>query len=178
MIKNKYPLLRIYDLFDQLKGASMFSKIELCLGYHKLRIKESNVPKTTFRKRYGHYEFLVIPFGLTNALAAFTNLMNWVFHYYLDQFFIIFIDEILIYSLDATRYVEHLRIVLQTLQEEKLFIKFGKCEFWLNQVVFLRHIYILKGVESLFAKSWGDWELGATQNCLWDSKFSWVMRLV
>ena len=94
-IKNKYSLPKIDDLFDQLQGASVFSKIDLRLGYHQLKIRELDVSKTVFRTRYGHYKFLVIPFGLTNAPVTFMDLMNRVFHPYLDQFLIIFIDDIL-----------------------------------------------------------------------------------
>ena len=139
-IKNKYPLPQIDDLFDQLQEASVFSKIDLRSGYHQLRIKESDVSKTAFRTRYGHYEFLVMPFRLTNALAAFIDLMNRVFHPYLDQFFIVFIDDILIYSRNVEEYAYHLRIVLQTLRDRELYAKFSKCEFWLNEVVFLEHV--------------------------------------
>lgn len=128
------------DLFDQLKGASVFSKIDLRLGYHQLKIRESNLPKIAFRTRYGHYEFLVMPFGLTNALVAFMDLMYRVFYPYLDQFVIVFIDDILVYSENKEKHVEHLRVVLQTLRDRKLYAKFGKCEFWLVQVVFLADV--------------------------------------
>ncbi|WRX28972.1 Reverse transcriptase domain - like 10 [Theobroma cacao] len=145
-IKNKYPLLRIDDLFDQLQGATVFSKVDLTSGYHQLKIKEQDVPKTAFRTRYGHYEFLVMPFGLTNAPAAFMDLMNRVFHPYLDKFVIVFIDDILVYSRDNDEHANHLRIVLQTLQERQLYAKFSKCEFWLQEVVFLGHVVSGAGI--------------------------------
>ena len=111
-VKNKYPLPRIEDLFDQLKGTSVFSKIDLQSRYYPLRVKDVDVPKTAFRTRYGHYEFLVMPFGLTNAPAVFMDLMNRVFHPYLDQFVVVFIDDILVYSKDAQDHEQHLRMVL------------------------------------------------------------------
>ena len=111
-IKNKYLLPRIDDLFDQLQGVSVFLKIDLRFGYHQLKIKESNVSEMAFKTRYGHIEFLVMPFGLTNTLAAFMNLMNRVFHPYLDQFVIVFIDDTLVYSKNAKEHAFHLKIIL------------------------------------------------------------------
>ncbi|XP_019237037.1 PREDICTED: uncharacterized protein LOC109217260, partial [Nicotiana attenuata] len=128
-IKNKYPLPRIDDLFDQLQGARVFSKIDLRSGYHQLKIRDSDVPKTAFRTRYGHYEFLVMSFGLTNAPTSFMDLMNRVFRPYIDSFVIVFIDDILIYSRSLGEHEQHLRVVLQTLREQKLYAKFSKCEF-------------------------------------------------
>ncbi|KAL4347884.1 hypothetical protein GQ457_17G008840 [Hibiscus cannabinus] len=146
-IKNKYPLPRIEDLFDQLKDASVFSKIDLRSGYYQMRVKEADVPKTAFRTRYGHFEFLVMPFGLTNAPAAFMDLMNRVFKPYLDKFVVVFIDDILIYSRNKDEHAEHLRIVLQILRERQLFAKFSKCEFWLSEVSFLGHVISAKGIK-------------------------------
>ncbi|KAL0549271.1 hypothetical protein IC582_013752 [Cucumis melo] len=147
-IRNKYPLPRIDDLFDQLRGAALFSKIDLRSGYHQLKVRESDIAKTALRTRYGHYEFRVMPFGLTNAPAVFMDLMNRIFHRYLDQFVIVFIDDILVYSVDRESHEEHLRIVLQTLREKQLYAKFSKCEFWLEQVVFLGHVVSAKGVSA------------------------------
>ena len=129
IVKNKYLLPRIEDLFDQLKGASVLSKIDLRTGYYQLRVKEVDVLKTAFRTRYGHYEFLVMPIGLTNAPAAFMDLMNRVFCPYLDQFVVVFIDDILVYSKDAQEHEHHLRIVLQILRENQLLVKLSKCDF-------------------------------------------------
>ena len=120
-IKNKYPLPRIDDLFDQLQGACIFSKIDLRYGYHQLKIRATDVPKTSFRTRYGHYEFLVMSFGLTNAPAAFMSLMNVIFKPYLDLFVIVFIDDILVYSKSKKEHEEHLRMVLEMLREKKLY---------------------------------------------------------
>ena len=125
----------------------MFSKIDLRSGYHQLRIANADVPKTAFRTRYGHYEFLVMPFGLTNAPAVFMALMNKVFMPYLDKFVIVFIDDILVYSRDEEEHANHLRLVLQTLREKQLYVKFNKCEFWLDQVVFLGHIVSGEGIK-------------------------------
>nr|GEW31686.1 putative reverse transcriptase domain-containing protein [Tanacetum cinerariifolium] len=130
-MKNRYPLPRIDDLFDQLQGSSVYSKIDLRSGYHQLRVREQDVPKTAFRTRYGHYEFQVMPFGLTNAPAVFMDLMNRVFKPYLDKFIIVFIDDILIYSKNEKEHKEHLKAILELLKKEKLYAKFSKCEFWI-----------------------------------------------
>jgi len=124
-VKNRYPLPRIDDLFDQLQGAKYFSKIDLRSGYHQLRVQEEDIPKTAFRTRYGHFEFTVMPFGLTNAPAAFMDLMNRVCRPYLDKFVIVFIDDILIYSKTKEEHASHLRQVLQLLRKEKLYGKFS-----------------------------------------------------
>ena len=145
-IRNKYPLPRIDDLFDQLQGAKVFSKIDLRSGYNQLRIRESDVPKTAFRTRYGHYEFLVMSFGLTNAPAAFMDLMNRVFRPYLDRFVIVFIDDILVYSRSESEHERHLDLVLQTLRRHQLYANFNKCEFWLSRVGFLGHVVSADGI--------------------------------
>ncbi|TYK20945.1 ty3-gypsy retrotransposon protein [Cucumis melo var. makuwa] len=145
-VKNRYPLPRIDDLFDQLQGATVFSKIDLRSGYHQLRIKDGDVPKTPFRSRYGHYEFIMMSFGLTNAPTVFMDLMNRVFRDFLDTFVIVFIDDILIYSKTEVEHEEHLRMVLQALQDNKLYAKFSKCEFWLKQISFLGHVVSKAGV--------------------------------
>ena len=145
-MKNKYLLPRIEDLLDQLKGASVFSKIDLRSGYYQLRVKDVDIPKTAFKTRYGHYEFLVMPFGLTNAPTTFMDLMNKVFHPYLDQFVVVFIDDIMVYSKDAQGHEQHLKIMLQILREKQLFAKLSKCVFWLKEVSFLGHIVSAKGI--------------------------------
>ncbi|KAL4014449.1 hypothetical protein IC575_026651 [Cucumis melo] len=145
-VRNRYPLPRIDDLFDQLQGATVFSKIDLRSGYHQLRIRDSDIPKTTFRSRYGHYKFVVMSFGLTNAPAVFMNLMKRVFQDFLDSFVIVFIDDILIYSKTEAEHEEHLHQVLETLRANKLYAKFSKCEFWLRKVTFLGHVVSSEGV--------------------------------
>ncbi|KAD2805660.1 hypothetical protein E3N88_39037 [Mikania micrantha] len=132
-IKNRYPLPRIDDLFDQLQGSSYYSKIDLRSGYHQLRIQEEDIPKTAFRTRYGHYEFLVMPFGLTNAPAVFMDLMNRVCKPYLDRFIIVFIDDILIYSKTQEEHKEHLQLALELLRKETLYAKLSKCDFWIRE---------------------------------------------
>ncbi|KAI3797797.1 hypothetical protein L1987_33060 [Smallanthus sonchifolius] len=145
-IKNRYPLPRIDDLFDQLQGSTCFSKIDLRSGYHQLRVQEDDIPKTAFRTWYGHYEFMVMPFGLTNAPVVFLDLMNRVCKPYLDKFVIVFIDDILIYSKTKADHEQHLRLVLDLLRKEQLYAKFSKCEFWLKEVQFLGHIVNDKGI--------------------------------
>nr|GEV25070.1 putative reverse transcriptase domain-containing protein [Tanacetum cinerariifolium] len=139
-IKNKCPLPRMDDLFNQLQGSSVYSKIDLRSGYHQLLIHEEDIPITAFRTRYGHYEFQVMPFGLTNAPAVFMDLMNRVCKPYLDKFVIMFIDDILIYSKNKVEHGEHLKTILKLLKDEKLYAKFSKCDFWLNSVQFLGHV--------------------------------------
>ena len=124
----------------------MFSKIDLRSRYHQLRIKEADVPKTTFTTRYGHYEFLVMPFKLTNALITFIDLMNRVFCPYLDRFVNVFIDDILVYSRSQKEHAEHLRTVLQTLRQKQLYTKFNECKFSLDKVVFLGHVISTEGI--------------------------------
>ncbi|GJV13421.1 putative reverse transcriptase domain-containing protein [Tanacetum coccineum] len=126
-VKNRYSLPRIDDLFDQLQGSSVNSKIDLRSGYHKLRVREEYIPKTAFRTRYDHYEFLVMLFGLTNAPAVFMNLMNLVCKPYLDKFVVVFIDDILIYSKNKQEHEEHLELILELLKKEKLYARFSKC---------------------------------------------------
>ncbi|GKF95632.1 putative reverse transcriptase domain-containing protein, partial [Tanacetum coccineum] len=145
-VKNRYPLPRIDDLFDQLQGSSMYSKINLRSGYHQLRVRDEDIPKTAFRTCYGHYEFQVMPFGLTNAPVVFMDLMNRVCRPYLDKFMIVFIDDILIYSKTKEEHDVHLRLILELLKKEELYAKFLKCDFWLSRVQFLGHVIDSKGI--------------------------------
>ncbi|KAL0553649.1 hypothetical protein IC582_007549 [Cucumis melo] len=145
-VKNRYPLPRIDDLFDQLQGATIFSKIDLRSGYHKSRIRDSDIPKTAFCSRYGRYEFIVMSFGLTNASAVFMDLMNRMFKDFLDTFIIVFVDDILIYSKTEAEHEKQLHKVLETLRANKLYAKFFKCEFWLKKVTFLDHVVSSEGV--------------------------------
>jgi hypothetical protein len=138
-IKNKYPLPWINDLFDQLHGACVLSKIDLWSGYHQLKIQESDIPKTAFITRYGLYKYMVMSFGLTNSPTYFMYLMNKEFMEYMDKFIVVFIDDILVYSKNEEEHTEHLHLVLQKLQEHQLYAKLSKCEFWLKQVSFLGH---------------------------------------
>ncbi|GKA12554.1 putative reverse transcriptase domain-containing protein [Tanacetum coccineum] len=145
-VKNRYPLPRIDDLFDQLQGPSVYSKIDLRSGYHQLRVHEEDISKTAFRTRYGHYEFQVMLFGLTNASTVFMDLVNRVCKPYLDKFMIVFIDDILIYSKTKQEHKEHLKLILKLLKKEELYAKILKCEFWIPKVQFLGHVIDSKGI--------------------------------
>jgi hypothetical protein len=159
-IKNKYPLPRIDVLLDQLAGAKVFSKIDLRSGYHQIKIRPCDIPKTAFSTRYGLYEFLVMSFGLTNAPAYFMYLMNSVFMMKLHKFVVIFINDIFIYSKNEKEHAKHLRIVLQRLRDHKIYAKFSKCEFWLNSVKFLGHTISKDGISVDPSKFQGvmDWK--------------------
>ncbi|GJS62856.1 putative reverse transcriptase domain-containing protein [Tanacetum coccineum] len=133
-VKNRYPLSMIDDLFDQLQVSNVYYKIDLQSGYHQLRVREEDIPKTAFRTQYGHYKFQVMPFGLTNAPAVFMDLMNRVCKPFLDKFVIVFIDDILIYSKNKKEHEEHLKAILELLKKEELYAKFSKCEFWLPKI--------------------------------------------
>ena len=144
-IKNKYPLSRIDNLMDQLHGVADFSKIDLRSGYHQIRVKFDDVQKTAFISRYGHYEYVVMPFGVTNAPALFMDYMNRIFRPFLDKFVVVFINDILIYSRTHEEHVEHLRTILSILREKQLYAKLSKC-VWMTSVQFLGHMISAKGI--------------------------------
>jgi hypothetical protein len=146
IIKNKYPLACIDILFDQLAGAKVFSKVDLCLGYHQIKIRLEDIPKTAFSTRYGLYEYFVMSFGHTNAPAHFMYLMNSVFMPELDKFVVVFIDDILIYFKNEEEHAQHLQIILQRLRDHQLYAMFSKCAFWLKEVLFLGHVILAKGI--------------------------------
>ena len=160
MVKNRYPLPRIDDLFDQLQGASWFSKIDLRFEYHQMRVRDEDIQKTAFRTRYGDYEFVVMPFGLTNAPATFMDLMNRACRPMLDRSVIVFIDNILVYSKSREQHEEHLREILSMLRSERLYAKFSKCDFWLREVQFLGHLVNQKGDFGRSGQDRGGDELG------------------
>ncbi|GJW60737.1 putative reverse transcriptase domain-containing protein [Tanacetum coccineum] len=145
-VKNRFPFPRIDDLFDQLQGSSVYSKIDLRSGYHQLRVREEDIPKTAFRTRYDHYEFQVMPFGLTNAPAVFMDLMNRVCKPYLDKLVISFINDSLIYLKNKQEHEEHLKLIFELLKKEELYAKFSKCEFWIPKVQFLGHVIDSQGI--------------------------------
>ncbi|GJZ41131.1 putative reverse transcriptase domain-containing protein [Tanacetum coccineum] len=158
-VKNQNPLSRIDNFFDQLQGSRVYSKIDLRSGYHQLRVREEDIPKTTFRTRYGHYEFQVMSFDFTNVPAIFIDLMNRVCKPYLDRFMIVFIDDILIYSNSRKEHEGHLMLILRLLKEEELYTKFSKCDFWLSKVQFLDHVIDSEGlhVDPTKIESIKDW---------------------
>jgi hypothetical protein len=168
-VKNKYPLPHNDLLFDQLIGAHVFSKIDLCSGYHQIKIREEDIPKTTFSTRYGLYENLVMSFGLTNAPTHFMYLMNSVIMEELDKFVMVFIDDILVFSKSRKEHEEHLRIVLQQLRDHQLYAKFSKCEFWLTKVQFLGHVVSSKGISVDLRKVQEvmDWKPPRTVHQVW-----------
>nr|GEW22604.1 putative reverse transcriptase domain-containing protein [Tanacetum cinerariifolium] len=145
-VNNRYPLPRIDDLFDQLQGSSVYSKIDLRLGYHQLRVHEEDISKIDFRTRYGHYEFQVMQFGLTNALAVFMDLINRMCKPYLDKFMIVFIGYILIYSKNKEEHKDHIKLILVLIKKEELYAKFSKCKFWIPKVQFLGHVIDSQGI--------------------------------
>jgi hypothetical protein len=159
-VKNRYPLPCIDDLFDRISRAKVFNKIDLRSGYYQIRIKEGDKEKTTCRTRYGSYEFMVMPFGLTNALATFCTLMNDIFREWLDDFVVVYIDDILIYSGSLEEHAEHLRKVFQRLRENKLYAKLKKCEFGVTEVDFLGHRITQEGLkmDDHKVKAILDWE--------------------
>jgi hypothetical protein len=146
IIKNKYPLPHIDILFDQLAGAKVICKVDLRLGYHQIKTRPEDVPKTTFSIRYGLYEYLVMSFGLTNAPAHFMYLMNSVFMLELDKFIVVFIDDMVVYSKNEEEHEQHLRIILQRLRDHQLYAKFSKCAFWRKEVPFLGHVISTEGI--------------------------------
>jgi hypothetical protein len=147
-----YPIPRIEHLFDHIKGVNVFSKIDLRLGYHQLKIQESDIPKITFCTRYGLYEYTVMSFRLTSAPTSFMYLMNKVFMEYLDKFVVVFIDDILVFSRTEEEHEVHLRLVLEKLRAHQLYAKFSKCEFWITEVAFLGHIISAGGVSVELSK--------------------------
>ena len=133
-------------MFDQLRIVRVYSKIDLHTGYHQPRVREVDIPQIAFRTRYGHFEFMVMPFELTNVPTEFIDIMHRVFQPYLDQFVVVFVDEILIYSQYEEEHKDHLRVVLQILRDHQLYTKFNKCEFWIIEVRFLGHVVLASGV--------------------------------
>src|SRR3954467_6082585 len=145
-IKNKYPLPRINDLFEQLNGAKVFSKLDLKMGYHQIRVREKDIPKTAFHTRYGLYEFTVMTFGFSNPPPTFMRAMNYLFQDWLDVFVLLYLDNILVFSKSEAEHEEHLRLVLQKLRDHQFYAKFSNCEFWLKKVNFLGHVISEEGI--------------------------------
>ena len=176
-VKNKYAIPRIDELLDRLHGATIFSKIDLKSGYYQIRIKEEDIPKTGFNTRFGHYEFTVMPFGLTNAPATFNRLMTEVFREYLDDFVLVFFDDILIYSKNPEEHTQHLKKVLQLLRQHNLYAKRSKCTFFSEKVEYLGFIVSKDGVATDPTKIQAV-HLASTPKCLISTWFSRSYRMV
>jgi len=146
MVRDIFPIPIVNDLLDELDGAQFFNKLDLHSGYHQICMKEVNLPKTTFRTHEGHYEFLVMPFGLCNAPSTFQSLMNHLLKPYLQKFVLVFFDDILIYSLTWEKRLQHVDLLLQLLRNHKLFVKLSKCYFGMEEVEYLGHIVSHEGV--------------------------------
>jgi len=153
-LKNRYPIPRIDELMDELRGAQFFSKIDLRSGYNQIRVSEQDIPKPAFRCHYGHFEFLVMPFGLTNAPATFQSCMNHIFHNHLRKFVLVFFDDILIYNSSWEEHLQHIEIVLRILEEQQLYAKLFECEFGLMEMLYLGHIIGVDGVRVHEEKIW------------------------
>lgn len=145
-VKNRYPLPRIDELLDRLRGATVFSKLDLKSGYHQIRVADADVEKTAFRTRYGQFEFLVMPFGLTNAPATFQSLMNRIYNKYMDKFVLVYLDDILVFSKDEKEHAKHLRLALEVLRKHKLYCALKKCEFYKTSIEFLGHVISGDGI--------------------------------
>ena len=177
-VHNRYPLPRIDELRDRLLGAKLFTKIDLRNGYHQIRVHPDDVHKTTFRTRYGHSEFFVLPFGLTNAPARFMNLMHSIFREQLDDFVIIFLDDILVYSKDLDNHVAHVRQTFLILRHHHLYAKVSKCAFFQSSVEYLGDVVSTLGVGSRSCQSTSSSRLENSNECHRGSKFFGACRLL
>ena len=147
-VKNKFPIPLVEDLLDELYGSTIFSKIDLRVGYNQVQMDAADIHKTAFRTHAGHFEYLVMPFGLTNALAIFQGLMNSVFQHYLRRFLLVFFDDILIYSRSMEDHLSHLYQVLLTMRTHCMYAKKSKCYFAIDKVEYLGHFITKEGVST------------------------------